>query len=70
MSKLNPELEEWLSWRQEKRHQRRIMTSAEYAVWCRGGDAISSCNESNPFPGGLTIIFGEESSIIGRCSNE
>jgi len=61
--------DEYFAWRDAERRKHRTMTSAEYAVWVRGGgDAISSPSQANAFPGGLTIIIGPEASIIGRTS--
>lgn len=66
-----PEIDYFFNWRETERNKRRIMTWAEYQAWCRGsGDGISSSAEANPFPGGLTIIFGREASYIGHTSNE
>lgn len=64
----NAELEKWWQWREAQRHKHRTMTRAEYMVWCRGGDAISSSTEANAFPGGLTILL-DTPSIIGRTDN-
>lgn len=53
--------------RHEKlRQQHRVMTQAEYAAWCRHGDAISHPSSGNPFPGGLTITMGPP--YIGRLA--
>lgn len=59
-------VDDYFKRRDELRHMHRTMTLSEYNAWCHGGDAISSSNESNPFPGGLTIIYGEEASYIGK----
>jgi hypothetical protein len=59
--------EEWFAWREAERRKRRVMTVGEYRAWCRGGDAISSSAEANPFPGGLTILLGTP-PIIGRTT--
>lgn len=42
------------------RRKHRVMTIAEYASWCDGGDAISSASSANAFPGGLTIDFSSD----------
>jgi hypothetical protein len=62
---VSKEAKEWFEWRNRERRKHRYMTAAEYWAWTRGGDAISSSCESNPFPGGLTIDFNAP-AVIGR----
>lgn len=56
----------FLKWREVERHKRRIMTAAEYEMWRRGGDAISSPTEASAFPGGLTIRLSNRPLVIGQ----
>ncbi len=62
--------EEYFEWRDRERAKRRVMTAAEYGVWCKAGDALSSPHETNPFPGGLYIAFGSEAGVLGYTDKE
>lgn len=63
------DVQQWLDWRGAQRRRRRVMTWSEYWTWAHSGDSISSCTESNPFPGGLTIKFSGP-AVVGNFDDD
>lgn len=68
MPATDEKLDRYFAWRDAERKKHRTMTWGEYMAWARGGDSISSSTESNPFPGGLTILLNTP-SIIGTVTD-
>jgi hypothetical protein len=59
-------MDEFFAWRETERMKHRVMTMAEYAAWCRGGDLISHPSCGNAFPGGVTILFSWSEGVLGK----
>ncbi len=64
---MSKEADEFFAWRNTMRRKHRVMTWAEYRAWCRVGDDLSHSSDAGAFPGGLTIVFGSNSGIFGKC---
>lgn len=68
-----PEFEtpdEFFAWRDQQRKRHRVMTTGEYALWCRGGDTFDFPTSSDCFRGGLTLILDGRPPIFGGFEDQ